>query len=180
MNKNCSYNPVTKIWSGLSFTPLYSIEANLGQTILQRLIQHPTDIFQISDDTGVELTNSETYKRSLKFINYFMNLGLKQNDVVGLMAMNSENVTPLMFACFTLGIAVNPLMVAMGEQEIKDHWSRTKPKVVFCDGIVAAIVNQALSQIDTSCKIHTLVDKIEGFLWVDDILLNDFDFEEFE
>lgn len=70
VSKICTFDPGTKIWSGLKVPLIYNTDANLGYLILQRLIQTPDRLFQISDDSGTCLSNSDIYQRSLKVANY--------------------------------------------------------------------------------------------------------------
>ena len=180
-SKYCSYDPIQKVWSGRKCTPIYNTEANLGYLILQRLIQSPQNVFQISDDSGIELTNLDIYKRSIKFANFLSKCGLKQGDVVGLNASNSENLSSIMFACFTLGIAVNPLAIVMDVNDICYMWSKTKPKIIFCDGKIVETVKTAVDKMELDAKIFTLIEKVEGFLDVDEILESESDnVENFE
>ena len=172
-SKYCTYDPVQKIWSGRKYTSIYNTEANLGYLILQRLIQSPQHIFQISDDTGIELTNLDIYKRSIKFANFLTKSGLKQGDVVGLNASNSENISSLIFACFLLGIAVNPLAIIMDVDDICYMWSKTKPKIIFCDGKIVETVKSAVDKMELDVKIFTLIEKVVGLLSADDILKAD-------
>ena len=173
------YDPVTKIWSGKPRTPLYNPEANLGHLILQKLIQSPKNVFQVSDDNGVQMTNFETYRRSIKFADYLTKAGLKQGDVVGTIVSNNENLAPLMFGCFIIGVAVNPLSIIMNENDIGFMWEKTKPKIVFCDGKIVAIVKSALEKIGSDAKTYTMIEKIEGFSFVEDILNIKLDIEKF-
>ena len=180
-SKYCSYDPVQKIWSGRKFTPIYNTDANLGYLILQKLIQTPQSVFQISDNSGIELTNFEIYKRSIKFANFLTRSGLKHCDVVGLNASNSENLSSIVFACFMLGIAVNPLAIIMDVNDIYDVWSKTKPKIIFCNGSVVEVVKSAVNKMELDVKIFTMIEKVEGFLEVDEILdAESDDVEDFE
>ncbi|XP_070495307.1 uncharacterized protein [Chironomus tepperi] len=168
--KKSIYDPATKIWSGPRCPPMYNPDANLGYLFMQRLIQQPKSIFQICDDTGVKLTCADVYERSLKFASYFTRHNLKQGDVVGLIASNSENVAPIMFGCFVIGVAVNPISVEMKENEIEHMWGKTKPKIIFTDGKIAAKVKEGVDKIKLDAKIFTLISKIDGFQFVDQIL----------
>lgn len=179
MDKNCTYDPVEKVWKGRPFTPLYHTEGNLGHTILSRLRQNPEQVFQVSDDTGVELTNSEIYSRTLKFANHLTGLGVKQHDVVGLIALNSENVAPLIFSCLSIGAAVNPLSMLMNEKDIVYHWSKTQPKVVFIDAAFYPVVSKAFSEMNLDTKIYSLIERVNGYPFADDILEEPYDVEEY-
>ena len=180
-SKYCSYDPVQKIWSGQKFTPIYNTEANVGYLIFQQLIRSPQNVFQISDDSGIKLTNLDIYKRTIKFANFFTKSGLKQGDVLGLNASNSEHLAPIIFACFVLGVAVNPLAIVMGVDDICYMWSKTKPKIIFSDGKITEKVKSAVEKMKLDAKIYTVVEKIEGFLSADEILESeDENFEDFD
>ncbi|KAL7013478.1 hypothetical protein ACKWTF_015414 [Chironomus riparius] len=179
-SKFCTFDPVTKIWSGRKRQQIYNTDANAGYLFLQKLIQTPKNIFQISDDTGVELTCADVYERSLKFANFLTQMKLKQGDVVGLIASNSENLVPIIFGCLVIGIAVNPLSIVMGVEDIEHMWSKTKPKVIFSDGKIVGTVKSAVDKMKLDARIFTLIDKIEGFQYVDEILELDFDVESYE
>lgn len=180
MTKFNYYDSVNKIWSGKPRIPLYNPEANLGQLILKNLIQSPKKIFQVSDDSGVQLSNFETYRRSIKFADYLTKAGLIQGDVVGTIVSNNENLAPLMFGCFIIGVAVNPLAIIMNEADIGFMWEKTKPKIVFCDGIIAIAVKSALEKIGSDAKIYTMIDKVDGFEFVEEVLNVKLDIEKFE
>ncbi|KAL7014622.1 hypothetical protein ACKWTF_016033 [Chironomus riparius] len=180
-SKYCSYDPVQKIWSGRKCTPIYNTDANLGYLILQKLIQSPQSVFQISDNSGIELTDFDIYMRSIKFANFLIKSGLKQGDVVGLNVSNSENLSSIIFACFTLGIAVNPLAIVMDVNDICSIWLKTKPKIIFCDGKIAKKVKSAVDKMDLDVKIATLIENVAGFQWIDEILeveCDDFEFPD--
>ncbi|XP_070504886.1 acyl-CoA synthetase 7-like [Chironomus tepperi] len=156
-SKFCTYDPVTKIWSGRKRQQIYNSDANAGYLFLQKLIQTPKNICQISDDTGVELTCADVYERSLKFANFFTQMNLKQGDVVGLIASNSEN---FWMPC---------------------DWSCCK-SVVDChgDGKIVGTVKIAVDKMESDAKIFTMIDKVEGFGYVDEILDGDFDVDSYK
>jgi acyl-CoA synthetase (AMP-forming)/AMP-acid ligase II len=179
-SKFCSYDSVTKIWSGRKRQQIYNTSANAGYLFLQKLIQTPKNIFQISDDTGVELTCADVYERSLKFANFFTQMNLKQGDVVGLIASNSENLVPIIFGSFVIGVAVNPLSIVMAVDDIVHMWTKTKPKVIFCDANIVGTVKVAVDKMELNARIYTLIDKIDGFEFGDEILVDDIDLDGYE
>ena len=180
MTKFTYFDSVNKVWSGKPRSPLYNPEANLGQLILQKLIQSPKNIFQVSDNNGVQLSNFETYRRSIKFADYLSKAGLTQGDVVGTIVSNHENLAPLMFGCFTIGVAVNPLAIIMNEDDIGFMWEKTKPKIVFCDENIVKLVKSALERICSDAKIYSMDVKVDGFGFVGDILRVKLDIEKIE
>ncbi|KAG5669220.1 hypothetical protein PVAND_017112 [Polypedilum vanderplanki] len=94
--------------SSTNFNP----DQNLGQLILRILKISPESVTQISADTKVSVTCG---------------------DVVGIVAANTENLAPAVFACFLLGLPVNPLAPIMIESDIVHMFSKTKPKLILCD-----------------------------------------------
>lgn len=179
-SKHNYYDPATKIWSGKFRHPIYNTEANVGYLFFEKLIQNPQNVCQISADTGKQLTNSEMYEKSLKFAKHFKDSNLKQGDVVGVIARNCENLAPMILGCFVLGIAINPMSVMMGVDEIVYNWSKNKPKVIFSDEKIVNTVKQAVDEMKLNAKIYTLMKKVDGFGDVNDILSMDYDVSTFE
>ena len=107
---------------------------------------------------------------------------LKQGDVVGIISRNSENIAPLAFACFTLGLPINPLAIVLSENEISEMYAKTKPKIIFCDFDMLESVKLAVKKIPLeNCKILTTMEKVEGFEFLDEILeKSEGNFESFE
>lgn len=178
-SKFCSYDPVNKIWSGRALQQIYNTDANVGYLFLQKLIQSPQSVCQISDDTGVKLTNLDVYRRSLKFANFFTKMELKQGDIVGLISSNHENLVPIIIGCLTLGVAINPLYTAMNADDIMYMWCKLKPKIIFSDADVVGTVKSAVDKIGSNPKIYTMMNKVDGFNVADDILNEEFDVEDF-
>jgi acyl-CoA synthetase (AMP-forming)/AMP-acid ligase II len=178
-----TYDPINKIWRGPTRPSIFNTEAGLGFIILNLLKQNPDRVMQVCDDSGAEMTCGEMRSRTLKISNFLSSkTELKQGDVVGIIARNSENIAAVAFACFSLGLPINPLAPAMGVSEIFDMYSKTKPKAIFCDFDQVEKVCEALKQIGLkNCKIFTLMEKVEGFEFVDEILKSfDGNVEEFE
>lgn len=178
MNR-AKYNPETKIWSGSKFNTIYDSSHSLGYLILNVLKQTPDRITQVSADSNVEISCHEMRLRTTKIASHLTSSGFKQGDIVGIMASNSENLAPLMFACFTLGLPVNTLAPIMTENDIVHMYSKTKPKVVFCDANIVETVQKACDEMSLKSVIYTLGDKIGDYGFVDEFLLSDYDETEF-
>ena len=170
MNRVVAFDKDEKIWSGPKFQPIYNPNVSVGYLILNVLKKTPEMVTQVSADTGVEITCHEMRRRTIKIAKNLQAEGYKQGDIVGIMASNSENLAPLVFACFTLGLPISPVAPAMQEADIVMIYSMTKPKIIFCDATVVKIVQSAVDKMSIKPVINTLIDKISGYSFLDDIL----------
>lgn len=180
-----SYDPINKIWSGPSNPPIYNPEVGLGYLILNLLKNSPDRVIQVNADNGVKTTCGEMFQKSVKIVRFLTSIELKQNDVVGIVARNSENLTSIVFACLTLGLPLNPLAPfagIMGEKDITFMYEKTKPKIIFCDFDLVEVVKSAVLKIPLKdCKIITLIKKLESYQFVDEIIEEaDKDVDDFE
>lgn len=174
-----NFDSEAKVWSGQKHDPIYNTNASLGYLILNVLRNTPDRITQVSDDTNVEITCNEMRMRSIKIANHLMITGLKQGDIVGVMATNSENLAPVVFACLTLGLPLNFLAPVMIESDVTYMFTKTEPKIIFCDANVVKVVQNSVALMTTKAKIYTLMEKVQGCQFVDEILstaVDDFEF----
>lgn len=104
-----SYDPNTKIWSNPESTPLYNLNANLGQVIIHSLSMYPNKIVQISADTDIKLTGREIRIRTIRIAENLRERGYKSGDILAICARNSENVAPVFYAALLLGTPINTL-----------------------------------------------------------------------
>lgn len=178
------YDNENKVWKPKSSSKsngLFNGENGLGFIILELFRNTPERITQVCADNGVEMTCYEMRVRTIKITSHLIKCGYEQNDVVGIIASNSENLAPVVFACLTLGMPINTLAPVMLESDILQMYSKTRPKVVFCDADIIETLKSAMEKIKLDCEIITLRHKVKGFQFVDE-LLNEtiIDEEEFE
>ncbi|KAG5680288.1 hypothetical protein PVAND_009806 [Polypedilum vanderplanki] len=174
-----TFNKITKIWSGPKVLPIFNPDQNLGELIVKVLEQTPDAITQISADTNVSLTCGEMRNRILKIAFHLNDLELKQGDVVGVITENTENIAPVVFACFLLGLPVNPLASVMIESDIAQIYSKTKPKLIFCDEKNLKTVQNAVKIMKSEAKIYTVMEKVDGYESVTKVLEKIVNFEDF-
>ncbi|CRK87334.1 CLUMA_CG001136, isoform A [Clunio marinus] len=175
-----NYNENDKIWSGEKQQIIYNSYMNAGQLILNVLKNTPERIAQISADTNSSLTCHEMRVRTVKIAKYLSSFGIKQGDVVGIVASNTEHLAPVVFACLVLGYPFNPLAPVMTEFDITYMFSKTKPKLIICDSTVVKIVQNAVDTIRNNAQIYTLIDKVEGYEFIDDMLCTEVDETKFK
>jgi 4-coumarate--CoA ligase len=95
------------------------------------------------------------------------------------MASNSENLAPVVFACFTLGLPINPLAPILTESDVIQMYSKTKPKLIFCDANIIEKMKIAVEKMKIESEIYTLMAKVDGFEFVDDFIAVDFNENDF-
>lgn len=175
-----TFNEKEKIWSGVKRETIYNPNVSLGYLILNEFKKTPERITQISADTGVQVNCHEMRRRSIKMVKQLQSLGLKQGDVVGIMASNSEYLAPVVFASFILGLPINSLAPVMLESDVVQMFSKTKPKIIFCDSAVVGAVQNAVNQMcHINPLIYTLAEKIKGYQRVADLLSDNRDEDDF-
>lgn len=167
-----TFDSVNKIWSGPKVTPTFNVDANLGLLMLDGIKTTPNRILQVCDDTKAEMNCLEMHERATKFAKYFSDIGLKQDDVVGFICGNSENVVPVIIACLALGLPINPLAPAMNKSDITYMFNKTKPKVIFCDFELVEKVQESVDEMKIACKIITFREKTENYLFASDLITN--------
>ena len=177
-----SYDPANKIWKGAKAIPFFNPEQNVGYLVLKILEQTPHAVTQISADTGVSVTCQQMYDRSIKIAKYLIKCGMKEGDLIGFVTANTENLAPVVFACFTLGLPINPVSPIMNEKGIVQMFSMTKPRMIFCDAENVKVVQNSVNEMKSDAKILTVMDKFDGYECASEVLRemedeNVYDFE---
>lgn len=168
--KKTIYDAKNKIWSGPKIDPLFNPNQSLGYLILNVLQHTPNLITQLSADSEVSVTCSEMYDRTVKIAKYLIRCGIKTGDKTGFIVRNTENVTPTLFACFVLGLPINPLTVDMLETDIVRMYSVFKPKVIFCDAENLSVVQNAINEMKSDAQIITIENQVSGYECLNEIL----------
>lgn len=70
---------------------------------------------QINGDTGEALTKGEVRQRTIRCAQHLTKLGCTQNERIAIVARNHHNLTPLLFAAFSIGAPIAPLDVEIGK-----------------------------------------------------------------
>lgn len=171
-----SFDSVNKIWSGSKLPSIFNSDITVGYLILNVLQSTPDAITQISADTGVEVTCRQMYERTINIASYLQELNYHHGDVVGIIASNSDDLAPTVFACLTLGLPISSLSPAMSESEMIFVYSNTKPKLIFCDADIVKKVEAVVRELPTDCLLFTLSRKVENFKFIED---RNYDIETF-
>lgn len=135
------------------------------------LLPPPSPKNQISDNNGIYLTNGELRANIIRVAQNIARLGMRPDDIFGLVARNSEHVAPIVYASMAIGCPINTLDPSFGAAEITHMFGITKPKLVFCDVNKLHVVRDSLKELKLSPIIYTFGKKTEYSRLVEDLLI---------
>lgn len=81
--------------------------------------------------------------------------GYKPKQLFGLIARNSHNVAPIVFASISIGCPLNALDCSFGKTEIIHMLKTTKPSLMFCDLDVYDLLKDCLIELGNNAKVFT-------------------------
>ncbi|XP_052872698.1 luciferin 4-monooxygenase-like [Anopheles cruzii] len=137
--RTCFYDPASRVWSGLRTAPRHDVGQSLGQLVLGALRAcDPGHVTQIGD-TG-PVTCGQMYERAARVAQWLTGHGYGEGTMAALASRNGEHVAPVMFACFALGITVNPLDAAFDTGDFAHMFGITRPVLLFCEQDLLATV----------------------------------------
>lgn len=166
------FDPERKLWSGPKLRDLYNDNASVGQVLFWNLAKHPENIQQINDTENTTLRNKEVLSMSKQIALTLQDMGLTSEDFIGLMASNTTYLMPVLFGSLFVNIPCHPIDVTFSKEAISYSWSKTKPKLVFCDGSVYNTVKEVVSDLGLNSEIYTLNDHVEGVKTVQDLFID--------
>lgn len=175
-----TFDEPTKTWSGPYKAHKFREDATLGEILLESLSKAPGNIAQICDSDGIKLTCGQLTILSVRVAQNLKNFGYKHGEVVGLVTKNSTYLTPVVFGCFLAGLPINPLDPSFEKEDIAHLFMQTKPAIVFCDAECLKNVREAVKDLDVTPRVFTLLDKVDGFEYVDVLLRETEEEDEFE
>lgn len=166
-----TYNSRTKIWTGDCNAYNYSLDIYYGDKLLEALDETPDRVLQINHEESGNLTCAETKLMSIRVAQNLQRLGIKPDDVIGFICRSSGNILPLIFGCALIGAPINPLHVSYTKEKIMTMFSKTRPKLVFCDHDLFNTTKDALREIKNNAMIFTLLKKIQVVPFVNELLV---------
>lgn len=167
-----NFDEKTKIWSGPVKTPVYNDDIAIGQVLYMRLTSHPKNVLQINDTEGITNTNEEIVTNSRRIAMSLQEMGMTQQDFVGIMASNTALVLPVCFGCLFIGTPIHPCDVTFSKEATAYAWRKTKPKVIFCDGGVYQVCKEVSDELKLNSSIFTLNHHIDGVKKAEDLFVN--------
>lgn len=166
-----NYNPRTKIWTGDMGPYSYPLDIFFGEKLLEALDRTPERTLQITHGDNGTLTCKDAKMSSIRVAQNLQRLGIKPDDVIGFICRNSNIMVSLVYGCALIGAPINSLHVLHTKEDIKHMFSKTKPKLVFCDHDLYHTTKEALQEIKSIAMIFTLLKKIPVVRYVNELLV---------
>ncbi|XP_023298095.2 probable 4-coumarate--CoA ligase 1 [Lucilia cuprina] len=162
LTNQTTYDKVNKIWCGKKTQSRFGPESSVGSVIYESLQKDPDHIAQICYPSDKKYTNKDILTLSIRVAQHLERLKLKQTEVIGICAGNSDFLAPLVFGCMFRGLTISTLDPSFDKDGIKHIYSITKPKIMFCDGSAYQKVKESFAECGLTSKIVTVRDHIEG------------------
>ncbi|KAL5277622.1 hypothetical protein ACFFRR_002697 [Megaselia abdita] len=164
------YDPERKIWSGPNLKhKLFHPDVSIGQVLYDRIRINPKNVLQISDSEGITFTNEQALSMSVKVALSLLDLKLKQSDFIGIMATNTSYLMPLCYGSFFASIPFHPLDVCFDKEMVLHCWSKSRPKILFCDASVYDLVKEVVEELQLNSPIYIIKDRVEGVKHIEDM-----------
>lgn len=164
------FDSEARIWYGPRTSQETGPDVSLCRFIVDSLLNSPDHISQICDNNGKMYTNEEIVTMSIRIAQNIEDLGIQQEDVVGICAANTDYLAPLAFGSLFCGAILSTLDPSFDKDGIRHIFNITKPKIMFCDGKIYEIVKESLNEINLSILIFTMKDHLEGVRRIDELI----------
>ncbi|XP_002137773.2 luciferin 4-monooxygenase-like [Drosophila pseudoobscura] len=170
LDPQITYDDMLKVWSGGERENYFAPHLSIGEIIFRELERHPKLIAQISATERTVMTREEVRFNAMRVATYMRGLGLKQCDIVGLIARNTTHLVAVAYACFFNGMPFHSLNISYEQDTIEKLLSITRPRLIFCDGDEYERVLAATEHIKLDTTIITMRNHPSGSLRIQDIL----------
>jgi 4-coumarate--CoA ligase len=161
------FNADLKVWESQKVPYPYSMDTYLGEEIIKRLKETPNHITQIFHEENSKMTFDDLRISSVRIAQNLIKLGLKPDEVVGVICNNSNEVTFLLTACILVGAPINPLDVSFSQEDFVYLFGQMLPKFVVCDLEVLKTVKAALKELKLDANIFVTsrqkFDEVQSF-----------------
>lgn len=114
--------------------------------------------FQISDDTGEQLTYDQLRLMTIRVAQNLQKRGYTTKQAISLNAGNVTNAAPVVFASISLGCPVNT-MATDHKPHILSTLQLIEPKLLFCEVDKYDVTVECLKELGMTAKIFTLNGK---------------------
>lgn len=126
-----------------------------GHLFLECVKSRPSAIFQIDAATGAEETNASVLRRSVLLAQCFRSLGLKPGDVLALGGRNHLDLHIPYYAALMNGLPIAGVDPLFKFEEIKTHFTLSRPKVAFCQKENLEDYKRAADELELDTLIFT-------------------------
>lgn len=169
------FNSELKIWEASKVPYPHPMDYYFGEEMLKFCSETPDRVIQFHYEENKALTCRELKESSIKIAKNLLKMGIKADDVVGVICRNSNFLTTFIHGCVLMGAVIHPLSHQLNADNIKQLFSQTKPKLIICDLDMHVVLKKAATFLDnpllliasyeigiTNCAIELMRDDDEG------------------
>ncbi|XP_055847814.1 2-succinylbenzoate--CoA ligase-like [Episyrphus balteatus] len=151
---NIEYVESEKFWRA----PELNIKkASLGEAILDNLKKNdPDKVYEILHDSGLHVTVREIHDQTITAAQNLLNLGVKKDDIVVFFTFLNLKITPLTFACYTIGAPVCFFETYLEDEITPQYLEMLDPAVIIYEEKFKSMVFKALKGLTLSNLKHVL------------------------
>ena len=164
------FNPETKVWEGVKIPYPASIDLHVSELVIDGLKKTPNRIVQMCYDDGFEMTCDELRLKITRIAQNLKKLGIKDEDVVGIVCENSMDLMAYTNGIYQLGAIVGAMSVIHCKDDMVMVFKYSKPKLMICDADVYDTVKQALKELKNSAPFYTTNGNVPGIESADELL----------
>lgn len=133
----------------------------------------------MSDDSGISMRYDEMRTRSIRIAQNLDARAYQKGQVFGVIAANSQNLAPVVFASFYLGCPINTMDPLFGKNEITHMLNTTKPSLMFCDVQIYELLRECLRELGNDAAIFTFGGQVGDSEPVENLFVECGDVDEF-
>lgn len=124
---------------------------------------------QISENNGISMTNEQLYLNTVRVAQNMTKLGLKINDVIGIVGDN-HNLSSIIFAAMSIGCPTVALAASSQRSDIVHVFSGTKPKMILCTRDNVTTVLESTESMNLAATLYTFDESTAISRCVDELL----------
>lgn len=146
------FNEETKVWSA-PIRPYTFGEKSVGDVIMEALKNRPDRVVEICHDTGRKVTARELLKESVNAARTYLQMGLKEDDVVLLLLNNHLFVSPIVLGATFIGAPFCALELGLERKDLRNLMYQLQPKVICCEKTEFIKVRSIATELDLRCDV---------------------------
>lgn len=152
MKMRTHYDEETRVWSAPT-RPYVFGDKSVGEVIMEALKNRPDRVVEICHDTGRKVTARELMKESVNAARTYIQMGLKEDDVVLLLLNNHLFVSPIVLGASFIGAAFCALEVGLERKDLRNLMYQLQPKVICCEKTEFIKVKSIITELDLRCDV---------------------------
>lgn len=163
------FDTTTKVWTGPMGKYPYSLDTHATEIIIEALDKNPEKIVQINHEKGTTWKAKQLKLAAIRVAQNLIKLEIQPDDIISFVTKDSERVLPLILGVLFAGAVTNMISISLSEDEIKQVFAQTEPKVVICDSDAYENTSSALEELKKTATFYTVIERVPGVAFVNEL-----------